>query len=85
MKIYSTILDYIPEAKKGDYIVLGGMGVMDGIRNISSKHDVYKVVQVDSDICFKQYRGKKRFRTNQKLQQIALLSKAEFNKLPTLY
>jgi hypothetical protein len=85
MKIYCTVSDYIPEAKKGDFIVLGGMGIMDGIKNIRSKHDVYKVVQVDSDICFKQYRGKNQFRTNQKLQQIALLSKAEFNKLPTIY
>ena len=85
MKIYCTVSDYIPEAKKGDFIVLGGMGIMDGIKNINSKHDVYKVVHVDSDICFKQFRGKKQLMTSQKLQQIALLDKAEFNKLPVLY
>lgn len=86
MNIYSTLEDYIPEAKKNDLIVFDGMGIMSGIRSLSSKHDVYKVCSVSkTDITFKAFRGKSELRTHHRQQQIALLSKDEFNKLPKLW
>lgn len=85
MKIFETVYAYLEVAKEGDYIALAGYGIMDGIRSVVSKYDVYKVHgnTTKDKLVIRAYRG----RTNLILgydsydQKIALYSREEFNSL----
>ncbi|MGN1173640.1 MAG: hypothetical protein ACI4SO_07620 [Muribaculaceae bacterium] len=77
--IYS---DYIKVAKVGDIIALGGMGIVDGLRNIT-KSRTYKVVGISDEVYLRQY-GKKScgyIPVKYRSQDCMLLSKREFNEL----
>lgn len=74
--------DYIKVAKVGDIIVLGGLGIVDGLRNIV-KNNTYKVVEVSDEVYLRQY-GKKScgyVSVSYRSQDCLLLSKKEFNEL----
>ena len=88
MKVYNNVDEYIKEAKQNDIIVLGGKGLMDGIKSLESKHDTHKVViATEEKFIVRAYKG----RTNLILgangydQEIAVLSSEEFKKLPVLW
>lgn len=85
MKIYDTIIDYLQHYKEGDIIVLNGRGLIEGIKTVSSKLDTYKVQKgtTTDKILLKAYRGKKTLSVgaNYYDQQIAVLTKEEFNQL----
>lgn len=81
MKTYNNIADYLNVAKTGDFVLLGGRGIMCGLQ-AESKWDVFKFVGTSTQLIVTKYRGRKRFRTDQG-QQIAVLTKQEFNKLPS--
>lgn len=49
MKTFKTVDEYIQTAKENDIIVFGGRGIMDGTKNIRSKHDTYKVRKADTE------------------------------------
>lgn len=85
MKTFKTVDDYLKEFKVNDIIVLGGYGIIDGLRSIESKYDTYKVVQGTTcdDIVLRNYKGRKnlKLRADSYDQQLVLLSKEEFNAL----
>ena len=88
MKVYNNVEEYIKEAKQNDIIVLGGRGLMNGIKSFNSKHDTHKVViATEYKFVVRAYRG----RTNLVLgangydQEVAVLSSGEFKKLPILW
>ena len=88
MKIYNTLDSYIKEAKINDRIVFQGMGIIDGIKTLESKHNTHRVVYIDSlSIKVTEYRGKVKFYAGQKSydQQIAVLTKKEFKDLKVLW
>jgi hypothetical protein len=88
MKTYNTVDNYITEAKQNDIIVLAGKGLMDGIKSLNSKHDTHKVIEATNEkLVVKAYRGKTRLKlsVNSFDQQIALLTKKEFNNLKVLW
>ncbi len=72
-------------AKVGDFVALGGMGIVDGLRNIC-KRSCYKVIAVTDDrTVFLRGHGKKSscvvshyFHS----QECAVLSKSEYKALP---
>lgn len=85
MKIFETITDYIKEAKINDIIVFNGSGLINGIITLDSKNMTYKITKIsENQIWFKAFRCKKQL-TTQTEQKIALLTKAEFKNLPTLW
>lgn len=85
-KIYNSIDEYEVEAKIGDRIVLAGYGIMDGIENVSSKYNTYKVYKIkdDGSISIKNYRGRVSYSISACAydQKLMLLTRDEFNKLP---
>ena len=82
MKIYNSITEYIPDAKINDKVIFGGCGIMDGVKNMQTKYDTYRITYINPDsISFKMYRGKHSLTTNLHEQKIAVLTKEEFNKL----
>lgn len=89
MKIFETVNDYLKEFKPNDIIVLGGNGLMDGIKSLKSKHDTHKVHKntTKDNIVITEYRGRKRYVLGASgySQQVALLTKEEFKDLPTLW
>lgn len=89
MKTYNTVDDYLQEAKPNDIIVLGGRGIMDGIKSLGSKHDTYKVHKNTTKdyLVIRGYRGRKNLvlGANAYDQKVRVLSKKEFEQLPTLW
>ena len=88
MKTFKTVDEYIPTAKENDIIVFGGRGIMDGIKNIGSKHDTYKVKKADAEkLLVKAYRGKSclRLDANAYNQELVLLTNKEYKELPVLW
>lgn len=79
MKTYNNIADYLSVAKTGDFVTLGGRGIMCGLR-AESKWDVFKFVGTNSEMIVTKYRGRTKYRTDQD-QQIGVLTKQEFNEL----
>jgi len=80
MKTYNNIADYINVAKTGDFVTLGGRGIICGLR-AESKWDVFKFVGFNnSEMIVTKYRGRTKYRTSQD-QQIGVLTKQEFNEL----
>jgi len=86
MKTYNTITDYLTEAKPNDIIVLGGTGIMDGMK-AESKHDTYKVHTNTTGVklVVRRYRERTNLTTNEHNQKVGVLSKKEFQQLPTLW
>lgn len=89
MKTFNTLNEYLQQAKENDVVIFGGKGLIDGIKNIGSKHDTYKVHKNTTikKIVVKAYRGKKNLTLSHHShnQQIALLTKKEFKNLPILW
>lgn len=88
MKIFNSIPEYLNESKLNQIVVFGGLGITDGIKNLSSKHDTYKICRISDDqIHFKSFRGKSVLTIHKAYynQQIALLTPQEFKQLPTLW
>ena len=87
--IYDSVDEYEKVAKVGDIIVLGGIGITDGIKGLSSKHDTYKVSRIKSDgsISIKGYRGRTHLSISACAynQKVLLLTKKEFSELPILW
>ena len=85
MKIFNTFSEYQNEAKINDIICFDGTGIISGIKNINSKYDTYKIIEIRSSgqIILRTYKG----RTNLILginyysQKVAILEKNEFNNL----
>lgn len=86
MKLFETITDYLKEAKPNDIITLGGRGIVNGIKP-QSKHDTYKVHKntTPEKLVMTEYRGRKTLTTNEHDQEVAVLSKKEFEQLPVLW
>lgn len=89
MKVYNSIPEYSKEAKLNDILIFGGTGILDGITSSNSKHDTYKVCSIGDNgtFHFKAFRGRnwKRIGSGYEQQKVALLTKKEFQQLPTLY
>lgn len=88
MQVFDDVYKYTKQANKGDIIVFGGKGIVNGLCMIESKHDTYKVAEVTNDrLIVKNYRGKKKLKLspNSFDQKIALLSKKEFDLLLVLW
>lgn len=88
MKIYETVDDYMNDFKKGDIIVFGGVGILDGLESVQYKFDTYKTVGVienskNSSLIFREYRGRTNLSTSKHGQRVGVLTKAEFNNLKT--
>lgn len=86
MKTYNTITEYLKEAKPNDIIVLGGRGIMDGMR-AESKHDTFKVHKNTTDVklVVRRYRERTNLTTNEHNQKVGVLSKKEFEQLASLW
>lgn len=88
MKIFETLEEYKKHAQINDRIVLGGKGLMDGIKTLETKNDTFKVyyIRKDGQIVIKSYRGKKPLIVGAYAydQQVALLTKKEFKNLPVI-
>lgn len=90
MKTYNTVNEYEKNAKIGDYITFQGHGIVDGLKNSSSKHDFYKVVKIHpitGSVFFKEYRGKKALSIlpYMKNQKVLKIDKKHFQNLPVLW
>jgi hypothetical protein len=88
MKTFKNINDYLSQAKQNDIVVLGGKGIMDGIKALESKHDTFKVIKATEEkITVRKYRGKNNYAVHSYNynQEVAVLSSAEFKKLPVLW
>jgi hypothetical protein len=89
MKVFNSLTEYEKQARINDIIVLGGKGLMDGIKSLGSKHDTLKVsgFKIDGSVLIKKYRGRTNFVVGAGSydQEVALLTKKEFNDLPVLY
>ena len=88
MKIYETVDDYLKNFKKGDIIVFGGVGILDGLESVQYKFDTYKTVGVKKgssglSLIFREYRGRTNLSTKTHAQRVGVLTKAEFNNLKT--
>lgn len=88
MKVFETVDDYLPHAKKDNFVAFAGYGIVDGIKSIRSKQDVYKVVDITSEGILKvrAYRGRKNLvlGANSYDQKLALLDEKEYKNL-TIY
>ncbi|MEI6752332.1 MAG: hypothetical protein WCK78_04115 [Paludibacter sp.] len=83
MKVFGTIEAYKEEAKKGDRFVLGGVGIMDGLKNFDHKEEVFTLVHFDGEYpVFRRFQGRTNLttRTNQK---VGLLTESEYKNLKT--
>lgn len=88
MTQYETVEKYVPNAKENDIVVFGGRGIMDGLKNISSKHDTYKVKKANSEkLVVKAFRGRSALRldANAYDQELIVLTPKEFKSLPVLW
>lgn len=89
MKVFNSLTEYEKQARINDIIVLGGKGFMDGIKSLGSKHDTFKVsgFKTDGSVLIKNYRGRTNFVVGAGYydQEVALLTKKQFNDLPVLY
>jgi len=85
MKLYNTIDDYLKEFKPNDKILLGGKGIMDGIKTSDRKEDTYKVHTntTPQKIVIRAYRGKTNLivGANSYDQQVAILTNEEYKDL----
>ena len=81
---YKSVNDYLPKAKKDDILVFDGNGIMSGLNNVKYKYHTYKFIKANKDeLVIKKYRAKylsylPKYSYN---QEIAVLSKDEFNQL----
>lgn len=84
MIVYNSITDYLQHAKTGDIIVLGGYGIIDGLKSVQSKYDTYKVHETTDKtrLRFTAYRHRTRLTTAFNNQQVGVMTKKEFNQLP---
>lgn len=83
MKIYPSLQEYKKVAKIGDFITLGGRGLMCGLK-ATSKNDCYKVCKLESwtgFLIFKPYRAKNGLTTATD-QQVGLIDKKTYSNLP---
>lgn len=89
MKLFNSLTEYEKQAKVNDIIILGGKGLMDGIKTLQSKHDTFKVsgFKTDGSVVIKKYRGKTKFiiGANSYDQEVALLTNKEFKELPVYF
>ncbi len=89
MKLFNSLTEYEKQAKINDIIILGGKGIMDGIKTLQSKHDTFKVsgFKTDGSVVIKKYRGKTKLivGANSYDQEVALLTNKEFKELPVYY
>lgn len=86
MKTFQSVTEYEKVAKKGDRIVLGGKGIVDGITSLQYKNDTYKVHGKDNEgLTLRAYKGRTNLciGANYKDQQILLLSKEKYDSLLT--
>jgi len=79
-------LDYIVSHYKGDYIQLGGRGILDGIKLAPCKMGVYKIIGMDDDggLIVKAYRARGCLvipQYNQD-QQYQIITSKDWRKLP---
>lgn len=85
MKVFDNVHDYEKVAKVGDRILLGGKGIMDGLKT-NDKRDSFRVYRITSDghIRIRKYQGKITFAIGDYSydQQVALFEKNEFKNLP---
>ena len=89
MKTFQNIDDFLQEAKPGQIIVLGGRGLMDGIETLASKHDTFKVHKrtTKDKLLITKFRGRVVYGVGAGSydQQVALLTKQEYDNLPVLF
>jgi len=89
MDVFDSIADYIKKASPGDRIILGGLGIVDGLRGPFTKHDVMCVTSVDNKNgpTLRSYRCKKRhlIARSHWSQSVGLMSSREFRQLPKLW
>ena len=89
MKLFNSLTEYEKQAKINDIFILGGKGIMDGIKTLQSKHDTFKVsgFKTDGSVVIKKYRGKTKLivGANSYDQEVALLTNKEFKELPVYY
>lgn len=89
MKLFNSLTEYEKQAKVNDIIILGGKGLMDGIKTLQSKHDTFKVsgFKTDGSVVIKKYRGKTKLiiGANSYDQEVALLTNKEFKELPVYF
>ena len=89
MKLFNNVDDYLQEAKENDIIVFGGNGIIDGLKNINSKHDTYKVCKNTNlqKIVVRGFRGRKNLTLGADSydQKLVLLNNMEFKNLPVLW
>jgi len=86
MKTYNNLHEYLKHFKVGDKIVLGGRGILDGLKYVSNKYDTY-IVQSGtnaSELLIKAYMGRKTLSTKVFNQQVEVLTDEQFKSL-TIY
>ena len=84
MQVYKTIDNYLQHYKPDDVIVLGGRGIMSGLKP-SSKYNTYKVSARTSTekLIIRAYKGRKDLSigANYYDQEVGVLTKEEFKNL----
>ncbi len=72
----------------GSYIILGGHGIMDGLKCVC-KHDAYKIIGFKDNLDLMIKRYKKRINhllpRHRQHQEAIILTKKEYNALPGKY
>lgn len=83
MKTYNNLHEYLKHFKVGDKIVLGGRGILDGLKHVTNKYDTYTVQSGTnaSELLIKAYRGRTTLTTNIFNQQVGVLTDEQFKSL----
>ena len=85
MKTYDSVQSEIINQHIGDYIKLGGMGIMDGLKYSKDRNHLYKIISVDDEgMHVKRYRARRgnvlpTYNFNQACQ---IISQEEYKNVP---
>jgi len=80
---YETVGNYLSRAKRNDILVFGGRGLISGFNNVDKIY-TYKLIDADKNrLTVRRYRAKnlQELPSYNYNQQVAVLSKNEFNQL----
>jgi len=86
MKTYDSVQSEIINQHIGDYIILGGMGLIDGLKGSHTKYNASRIVKLDNDgMHVRQYNRRNNcylphYNFN---QSCLILSAREYKKLPS--
>ena len=83
MTIYGTLEAYKENAKKGDRFVLGGVGIMDGLKHFDHKEEVFTLVHFDGEYpVFRRFQGRTNLTTHTN-QKVGVILESEYKQLKT--